>query len=1232
MALQRRLLAFAFLGWLALIADAEAQPAEWDFSGAQVSPECVAPVVTYFTTTDAKQVEATRLEFSTEAVRWTERAFFSDGTPIFESTTTLAMDAPKSLGGDGSEMHIVGAFVSQMTTQSAGGGLTYELSAEGAEINGADGPLRIDAAQANDERTTKIVPTKDEVRLSLRLRSSPCAATWTWHRDGASSQEVAEQPPLEAQAAMDVSASRDCAASPVSTGRVRPRAGTVEIFDPQSNAWQAIGSGGADLHPCMLVRTGDEARADVLVSDPNGDLHVALSAETLVDAPSIDHTVTVRNGTVYVSRPTVVDPSADAADLFFRLSGVRAAVADPTAWLELLLYRDPESDTAGVLLNRGNLGVDIGGQHLDLGPGEALWSEGKTVEPVRAISADAWRALTQASSAAELDAAVVATWDLPAVATSPPSPHAAEKTASAAAQASGLQQTIETAPPAADTCDRSGDPTGRIERDRDHPDVGFEVFDPVAKGWVPVGPDVALLQPCMKVRTSRGAHPIYVIAAWSESDGIILDEMTEISAPTRDGRISLESGGAFLTFQTPAAEDPTSRPITFAMPTVESAVSVPQAGPVEVYFASVAGTGRDIVMVHRGTVTASTPAGGHITLRSGQIVRTDQGMLEPVRGMAEDVWQKLFDNEVTPDLVALTEDLPIVGEAGKDADPQSDANRLIVEARRAYDRAAGLSGSDRVFALEQAIESLKLIVDRYPATNHAVTLIGGGEVAGISIPMLETTMARPASNSGGQPMPPAEAKAEPRRLALSASLISKPIKTEAGTFRFGVRYATEIRPFVSLYGLDAPHGALVYEVTPGSPAEAADVRPGDMIVRFGTRTIEEPQSFGKIIEETPSSLSADVEVIRIGDGPDDLLDRLQADADQGDVDALTALGELTYNNLGGHVDQAEARRLLREAGEKGGAFAAYRLGQIYILGRGTPVNSAEATRWFTLASERGFVEAESQLGYLYWNGNYWDGSKPVHDDALAVAHFRVAANAQVTSSYFYLGVAYQLGRGVTADPAEAARWYRLSIDKTDEPTAMENLGLLYLSGAGVQRDYAEARRLLERAAAAGDDHANFHLGVIYSQGRGVAVDEKVAITYYRKAAEAGETVAMYNLAALLQHSNGNAALHAAIGWYEKASDAGDGDADYQLAVAYINGTGVARNDIKAGEYLIQSIRRGSKFAINEVKNRSETLPVPVRIYIQTYLKGLGLYNGKVDARFGPATFRAIDALVVFGKR
>ena len=76
---------------------------------------------------------------------------------------------------------------------------------------------------------------------------------------------------------------------------------------------------------------------------------------------------------------------------------------------------------------------------------------------------------------------------------------------------------------------------------------------------------------------------------------------------------------------------------------------------------------------------------------------------------------------------------------------------------------------------------------------------------------------------------------------------------------------------------------------------------------------------------------------------------------------------------------------------------------------------------------------------------------------------------------------------------------------------MNNLGLLYLRGHGVPRDYAQARRLFEQGIALGDAANMNDLGIMYVEGDGVPRDLRIARQWYEKAAALGNPEARQNL-------------------------------------------------------------------------------------------------------------------------
>lgn len=66
------------------------------------------------------------------------------------------------------------------------------------------------------------------------------------------------------------------------------------------------------------------------------------------------------------------------------------------------------------------------------------------------------------------------------------------------------------------------------------------------------------------------------------------------------------------------------------------------------------------------------------------------------------------------------------------------------------------------------------------------------------------------------------------------------------------------------FGLDKPHGALIAEVMPKGPAEAAGFRPGDIITQFAGNEIDVSADLPHAVGQTPVGKSVAVEVVRQG--------------------------------------------------------------------------------------------------------------------------------------------------------------------------------------------------------------------------------------------------------------------------------------------------------------------------------------------------------------------------------
>jgi TPR repeat protein len=134
------------------------------------------------------------------------------------------------------------------------------------------------------------------------------------------------------------------------------------------------------------------------------------------------------------------------------------------------------------------------------------------------------------------------------------------------------------------------------------------------------------------------------------------------------------------------------------------------------------------------------------------------------------------------------------------------------------------------------------------------------------------------------------------------------------------------------------------------------------------------------------------------------------------------------------------------------------------------------------------------------------------DIATAIKFCKVASNGSRRALY-QLGRAYAANRQVP----EAIAVYRKAADK-GSTSAMVELGVMFANGSGVAKDEAQARKLLERAAEAGNPRAVANLAALSKNG-GAPPDPVKARALLSRAAETNAE-AQYQLGLLLADGAG----------------------------------------------------------------------------------------------------------------
>lgn len=164
------------------------------------------------------------------------------------------------------------------------------------------------------------------------------------------------------------------------------------------------------------------------------------------------------------------------------------------------------------------------------------------------------------------------------------------------------------------------------------------------------------------------------------------------------------------------------------------------------------------------------------------------------------------------------------------------------------------------------------------------------------------------------------------------------------------------------------------------------------------------------------------------------------------------------------------------------------------------------------------------------------------DYAEAFKGFHTLAKDGDRIAQYNIGAMYLTGRGVEKNPNEAVKWHRLAAEG-GLPIAQYGLGVMYYRGDGVPEDLSEAAKWFRKAALQGYADAQFNLGVMYFNGQAVPRDMSEVVKWISLAAGKGHKDAMFRLATMYEQgrpfkSDPVEALH----WYREAAANGHEEA------------------------------------------------------------------------------------------
>jgi uncharacterized protein len=186
------------------------------------------------------------------------------------------------------------------------------------------------------------------------------------------------------------------------------------------------------------------------------------------------------------------------------------------------------------------------------------------------------------------------------------------------------------------------------------------------------------------------------------------------------------------------------------------------------------------------------------------------------------------------------------------------------------------------------------------------------------------------------------------------------------------------------------------------------------------------------------------------------------------------------------------------------------------------------------------IAAGSSRRALYQLGRAYAANRQM---AEAIAAWRKAADKGSTSAMVELGVLYGTGAGVAKDDAQARKLFERAAE-AGNPRGVSNLAAL--GGGSASSDPARARELLAKAAETNAE-AQYQLGLMLADGTGGAKDDVGARNLFEKAATQNHAGALERMGAFTQEGRGGPKdSGAAKAYYERAAALGDEDAKRAL--------------------------------------------------------------------------------------
>lgn len=262
--------------------------------------------------------------------------------------------------------------------------------------------------------------------------------------------------------------------------------------------------------------------------------------------------------------------------------------------------------------------------------------------------------------------------------------------------------------------------------------------------------------------------------------------------------------------------------------------------------------------------------------------------------------------------------------------------------------------------------------------------------------------------------------------------------------------------------------------------------------------------------------------------------------------------------------------------ESGELESMYNRGKMYEYGDGVEKSLEESLKWYKANIK---LHEKIPFGGRLPSAKYYEQT--------AAKRFELAEKGS-TSDIFAVGIMYLNGYGVEKN-FDKARYYFEKAAALNVKYAMIFLGEMYEKGFGVEKNLDKAREYYENVAASGKGmtdtaEAILKLAEMYEEGNGVTKNLETARDFYKRAAAIlnANVIGIFAVftGAFANPQNAPRFFIEKYNWLEDAANLGDSFAMLLLGNLYRNGyEGVEQNYKKAVEFYEKSAALGNTEAM-----------------------------------------------------